>query len=320
MERLMFTDDEIALAGSTNILSYALSLGYPVKKVTPRLFKIEGYGGLYINSEGHKWNWFSKNKGGGVIQFVMELDNKSWVEAIKVLIGKADGMRKYTQPEVIAGETKRQFILPEKNSDFKRIFAYLINSRGIEKDIVYEFVKSNKLYENKYGSCVFVGYDKEEVPKYACYRSTITKGVFFRGDVKDSDKSYPFCREGKNDTLCVFEAPIDLMSYLTLIKIYQVKNFDNHCISLGGVSDKALGHYLKESTNIKNIVLCLDNDEAGHFACQQIRDKYSNSYKIQKHIPKGKDFNEEIVNMKRQYIKEIKSDIVQTIAEDEICF
>jgi len=55
-EKLRFTDEQIALADSVNIISYAESIGYIVKKITPRSFKIEGYGGLYIHGNGHKWN------------------------------------------------------------------------------------------------------------------------------------------------------------------------------------------------------------------------------------------------------------------------
>jgi len=299
-ERLKFTDEEIAHADSVNIINYAMSLGYHIKQVSSHSFKIEGYGGLYIHSEGHKWNWFSQNKGGGSIQFVMNTENKSWVDAVKTLIVKTDKVRSYKPQEVIEEVTKGELILPEENITFKHISNYLINLRGIAKKIVFQFIENHKLYENKYGSCIFVGYDKEKVCKYASIRSTNITGKSFRYDVKNSDKSYPFCLEGKNDTLCVFEAPIDLMSYLTLIKIHQIKNFANHCISLGGVYDKALEHYLKENPNIKDIVLCLDNDEAGHLACQQIRGKYGGNYKIQRHIPKGKDFNDEILNIKRQ--------------------
>ncbi|WP_050607380.1 DUF3991 and toprim domain-containing protein [Clostridium niameyense] len=309
-KKLKFTDDEIALANSINIISYALSLGYPVKQVTSRSFKIDGYGGLYIHSDGHKWNWFSQNKGGGAIQFVMEIENKSWVDAVKTLIGKSDEIVKYIDPEVIEEESKGEFILPEKNTTFKHIFAYLINSRGIKKEIVRDFVKEHKLYENKYGSCVFVGYDKENNPKYASIRSTNTTGKFFRCDVKNSDKAYPFCKEGENNTVCVFEAPIDLMSYLTLIKKHNIVNFENHCISLGGVADKALEYYLKENPNINKIMLCLDNDEAGHFACNQIFNKYKYKYEIVRHTPKGKDFNEDLIAL-------ITDSKVTKISEDE---
>lgn len=276
-------------------------MGYPIKQVTPRSFKISGYGGLYIHSDGNKWNWFSKNIGGGAIQFVMEMEGKTWVEAIKQLLGLSENIT-YQVPQrgIEKEEAKGEFILPEKNDTYKHIIAYLINTRGIDKDIVYDFIKEDKLYENKYASCVFVGFDKEKEHKYASVRSTNTAGKSFRADVKNSDKTYPFCKEGTSDTLYVFEAPIDLMSYLTLIKIHNIQNFRNHCISLGGVADKALDYYLKEIKNITKIMLCLDNDEAGHFSCQQIREKYKESYKIQRHSPKGKDFNEDLIRARKE--------------------
>lgn len=320
-EKLRFTDEQIAHANSINIISYAQSSGYPVKKVTPRSFKIEGYGGLYIHSDGHKWNWFSKRIGGGTIQFVMEMENKTWVEAINHLLGICPEVVRYV-PQIVEKEEKEkgEFVLPEKNNTFKHIFAYLINSRGIDKEIVYDFVKKHKLYENKYKSCVFVGYNKEGQTQYASIRSTNTSGKSFRCDVENSDKTYPFCKEGTNDTVCVFEAPIDLMSYLTLIKKYDIKNFDSHCISLGCVADKALDYYLKENPNIKKIMLCLDNDEAGHFACQQIREKYRDRYKIVRHLPEGKDFNEQLLNINKAYPKVVENDAAHTVAEEEMLF
>lgn len=318
-EKLRFTDEQIALADSVNIISYAESIGYAVKQVTPKSFKIQGYGGLYIHSNGHKWNWFSQNKGGGAIQFVMEMEGKTWVEAIKKLLNIDNEVVRYAPPRVKnIEEEKGEFILPEKNSTFKHIFAYLINTRNIDKEIVYDFVKKDKLYENIHGSCVFVGYDNEGQPKYASVRSTNTSGKSFRCDVKNSDKTYPFCRSGTNDTVCVFEAPIDLMSYLTLIKKHNIKGFESHCISLGGVADKALEYYLKENPNITKIMLCLDNDEAGHFACQQIREKYRDRYRIVRHLPQGKDFNEQLINMSKSYVEATENTAPHIVAEDEL--
>ena len=297
-ETLRFTDEQIEQANSVNIISYARDAGYPIKQVSAKAYKIEGYGGLYVHSDGHKWNWFSQGKGGGTIQFVMEMEGKTWVEAIKQLIGIAPDALPYVAAKMSEDESiKGEFILPEKNKTYKHIFAYLIKTRGIEKEVVYDIVKKGKVYENKYKSCVFVGYDKKGEARYANVRSTNTSGKSFRCDVKNSDKAYPFCVEGDGDTLCVFESPIDLMSYLTLLKKYKVKDFNNPCISLGGVAIKPLDYYLQEHPNISNIMLCLDNDEAGHFSCQQIRDKHRDKYKILRHLPKGKDFNEDLISL-----------------------
>ena len=81
-----FTDEQIEQANSVNIIDYAKSRGYSVRQVTTHSFKIPGYGGLYIHSGGLKWNRFSVDIGGSTIQFVMHMENKSWVEAVKELL------------------------------------------------------------------------------------------------------------------------------------------------------------------------------------------------------------------------------------------
>jgi hypothetical protein len=140
-----------------------------------------------------------------------------------------------------------------------------------------------------------VGYDGDNQPKYASVRSTNTHGKSYRGDVKNSDKAFPFSFEGSSTTVCVFESPIDLMSYMTLLDVHGIQSFDHHMISLGGVVDRALHQYLQLYPEINRIMLCLDNDEAGHFACQQFNEKYHEDYKLLRHSPTGKDFNEDLL-------------------------
>ena len=62
---------------------------------------------------------------------------------------------------------------------------------------------------------MFVGYDAEGTPRYCSMRAA-RENSSFKMDATGSDKSYPFFHEGKTDLLIVTEAPIDLMSYLTL--------------------------------------------------------------------------------------------------------
>lgn len=188
------------------------------------------------------------------------------------------------------------------------MFAYLIGTRKIDKQLVYDLVKLNKVYENKYyNCCVFVGHDQDGAAKYAAIRGT-NPTVQYRKDVTGSDKSYPFAvhiSEGKiykdgqlkSKSLFVFESPIDLMSYLSLLKLHRLNYIEAHCISLGGVSDLALDRFLSEHPHVTEITLCLDNDEAGRFACEQISQKYSEHYNIIRHSPDNKDFNEDLIRI-----------------------
>lgn len=297
VRKLRFTDEQLEAANSVNILDYARNSGYSLKQVSKNSFKIPKYGGLYIDSNGHKWYWFTRDKGGGAIQFVMEMEEKTWVEAVKRLLGLSNNIEVFTPKHKATKEEKGEMILPEKNNTYKHVIAYLIETRKIDKSLVYDLINQKKIYENKYKSCVFVGYDKEGIPRYASFRSTNTKGKAYRGDVKNSDKSFPFCVEGNSDTVNVFESPIDLMSYLTLLRIYGITDFNNHCISLGCISDTALERYLEDNPNINKIILCLDNDEAGSFGSEKIKEKYNDKYTISRHVPEGKDFNEDLVEL-----------------------
>ena len=85
MKYKRFTNDEIEKANSSSIVDYISTLGLEMKR-KGKSFKIEGYGGLFIDPYKNRWYCFSKRKGGGPIQLVMFMENKTWVEAMKTII------------------------------------------------------------------------------------------------------------------------------------------------------------------------------------------------------------------------------------------
>ncbi|SKC77841.1 DUF3991 domain-containing protein [Maledivibacter halophilus] len=290
-----FSEEQLREASNVNIIALAKNRGYDVRKVTPRSYKIPGYGGLYIKGDGTKWNWFSRGKGGGAIQFLMELENISCVDAVKELLDIPHDALPQVEPPPKDIDEKRELVLPRRNSTYKHIFAYLIYTRKIHGDVVQEFVKNKQLYEDEKRNCVFVGYNNENEPKFASLRGTGRKQ--FRKDLWGSDKTYPFHREGTNDTLLIFESPIDLMSYMTLAKIYKIKAFHHHMISMGGTSYLPIEYYTSQHPAIKKMILCLDNDQEGHFFSQQIQERFGERFQILKHLPTAKDFNEDLIVM-----------------------
>jgi hypothetical protein len=183
-----FSEEQLREASNVNIVALAKSRGYDVRKVTPRSYKIPSYGGLYIKADGTKWNWFSHGKGGGAIQFLMELENKSWVDVVKELLGITHDTLPYVEPPPRDIDVKGKLVLPNRNKTYKHIFAYLIHTRKIDSTVVQEFVNNKQLYEDEKRNCVFVGYKNENEPKYASLRGTGTKQ--FRKDLWGSDKTY----------------------------------------------------------------------------------------------------------------------------------
>lgn len=293
IEYKRFTDEEVNRANNVNIIDYLSKLNIEVKKVGRNL-KIENHGGLLIDPINNKWNCFSKNVGGGIVQLVQFMENKTWVEAIKTLLGNSYESSNINSRVYNKSKENKGFNLPDKNNTYNHIIAYLIQSRGIDKDVVYQMISSKRLYEDKRKNCVFVGYDKESNPKYAGLRGTNTIRSF-KGEVQNSNKAYSFNITNTEDkTLYVFESPIELMSYMTLYKKYCGQDFNHNGLSLAGTSDIALKRFLKDN-DISTINLCLDNDEAGKKAIVEIREKYKDDYIIQIKLPKSKDWNEDLI-------------------------
>ena len=116
-------------------------------------------------------------------------------------------------------QTPKPFALPPQNTDDRRVFAYL-RKRGIAAQVIRQFMNSGLLYEDaEHHNCVFVGRNSAGQAKYACLRGTYDRdGKGFRGDATGSDKNTGFhiSSDPSLDLVRMFEAPIDLMSYLSL--------------------------------------------------------------------------------------------------------
>ena len=137
---------------------------------------------------------------------------------------------------------------------------------------------------------VFVGIDKDGTPKHAHCRSTNSNGKAFRQNASGSDASYSFHFIGSNEKLYVFEAPIDMLSYITLIGSEWK---ENSYVALCGVSGSAMLKTLEDYSQLTDVVFCLDNDLAGISATQRLRQTCEElGYSTSVDAPSRKDWNE----------------------------
>lgn len=306
-----YTEEQIARANGTDIYSLAKYRGYEVrdKNKNGKLAEIRHQNGMDLDRTNNKWYCHSTRIGGGPIQLLMYMENMTWLEAVKNILNE-DGQIEMFKPdrEIQVEKQNKEFNLPIANRSCHHVFAYLIKSRCIHPDIVQYFVHKKLLYENDRHSCVFVGCDKDNNPRYAMIRGTNTMGAAFKGESRNSDKRFGFAKVGSNHILTLTEAPIDVLSYMTIFKLHgrEDKIKDEHILSLGGVSDVALEQYLCDHPEITDIQLGLDNDDAGNSACQKITEKYSDKYNIRRIQMKQKDMNEVL-----------KADIQNIIARHE---
>ena len=127
----------------------------------------------------------------------------------------------------------------------------MLDKCSIDEDVTGFFFARGDIYEDAaHHNAVFVGRDEDGIPRYAHSKGTAGN---FRLDVKGSDKAFNFCYRGEGDRLFVFEAPVDLLSFLCLFKkAWQKQSY----LSLGGVGEKALLRFLSDRPNIKTVYLC----------------------------------------------------------------
>ena len=215
--------------------------------------------------------------------------------AVQELLGRTVTPLSHSPPKAAVREEKpKEFKLPEANGNMHRVFAYLIKQRFIAPDIISYFAKRHTLYEDKeHHNAVFVGIDENGVPRQASKRSTNSFGKTFRITCGGSDTRYSFAHFGESEKLFVFEAPIDMLSYLTL----NPENWQQHSyIAMNGVYENAVLTALKNHSNLNEIVLCVDNDEGGIEAVDRLKDILGdNRYTDVKRLaPKFKDWNEDL--------------------------
>ena len=295
MPYIPFTDEQKQLANSVDLAEYLRVRGEKLERVgiEHKLIYYDSSGKHdSITIRGSKWFDHKNQTGGGAIKFMQEFYGMDFQTAVQELLGQTVTLLSHSPPKAIAKEEKKEFRLPEANTNMHRVYAYLIKQRFISPDIISHFAKQHTLYEDKeHHNAVFVGVDENGVPRQASKRSTSTFGNAFRITCEGSDTKYSFSHFGKSSRLYVFEAPIDMMSFLTLYP----KEWQKHSyIAMNGVYENAVLTALKNHSNLSEVILCVDNDEGGIEAADRLRDilnenGYSN---VKRFVPPYKDWNE----------------------------
>ena len=169
-----------------------------------------------VTVRGNEWYDHAEERGGHAVSFVQRFYGLRYPDAVTMLLGGELGTA-YPSAGERTEEPVKPFALPPANKDMRRVFAYLIKHRSIARDVVAHFAKAGLLYEDaEYHNAVFVGTDTDGVPRHAHKRSANSYGKAFRLNVEGSDPRYSFHHVGTDRNLYVFEAPIDMLSFITL--------------------------------------------------------------------------------------------------------
>ena len=284
-----FTEQQKDQARQTDLVELLRSQG---ERLKPSGHEYEWRdGSAKVTIRGNLWFHQYEEIGGDAIDFVRRFYNKNYPEAMQYLLGGCNG-RLVASPLIERTPTK-PFELPPKNDNMRRVYAYLLNKRGIDRDVLYAFAHAGMIYESAdYHNAIFVGFDNNGKPMHAHKRGTGSESSY-KGNVTGSTPERSFHWLGKSERLYLFEAPIDMLSFISMNKdVWRNHSYAACC----GVADRVLFQLLSENPNIKTVCLCLDNDEAGQAANKRISDKlFTQGIQTEILVPSHKDWNEDLL-------------------------
>ena len=298
MPYIPFTDEEKQLANSVDLEEYLRVRGEKLERAGREyklIYSDDSGSHDSITIRGSTWFDHKNQTGGGAIKFMQYHYGMDVPTAVQELLGqRVTSLSSVPMKSTKQSEKQKDFRLPEANDNMHRVFAYLIKQRFIAAEVITHFARRKLLYEDKeHHNAVFVGADENGVPRQAHKRGTTTFGKSFRQTVEGSDTRYSFAHFGESKKLFVFEAPIDMLSYLTL----HPENWHEHSyIAMNGVYENAVLTALKGHSNLSEIVICTDNDVGGIDAADRLKDvlRENNYENISRVAPKNKDFNEDL--------------------------
>ena len=293
---MTYTQAQIDKANAVNLEKFLRAQGETLVR-SGKEYRWKAHDSLTVC--GNKWFRHSQSRGGFPVDFVMEFYGKSFPEAVQMLTGEPGE----AQPEAGPAPSPA-FRLPLRNVTNTNILNYLTQERKLSPSLVNFFIAAGDIYEDAaHHNVVFVGRDADGHPHYASSRGIREK---FRQDAAGAEKAFGFAHRGTDKQLLVFEAPIDLLSFIELFP----KNWQQHnYLSLGGVSGKALRQFLSERPDVERVFLCLDADKAGEDACKRLAGLLPDTVSVTRIQPCMKDWNDVLAHRaeipNRNYFKSI---------------
>lgn len=303
MNKKYLTPEELAEVKKIDLLTYLFN--YEPNELIRKSrneYSTKSHSSLRISNG--LWTWWAKGIGGrSALDYLIKVEEMNFIEAALLLNNCITNDPPTMQKVNVRKQNKYHLKLPMKSQFPLKMYQYLMNKRGIDKEIVDYYVEKNMIYEaEKDHSVIFVGYNNQGVPAFASKRSTDSDE---RRNLFGSDKRYSFnLQNNLSSILHIFESPIDLMSFQTMQKMNRKGWNNENYLSIDGATligknimesdiPAALEEFLMNHDNITDIILHLDNDRAGYETSEKIKYHLGNRYEIEDKRPKKlKDINE----------------------------
>ena len=266
------TKEQVRRARQTDLVQYLQAKGVRMKK-EGKNFRLPGHGGLLV--AGNKYWHASTGKGGNAIDFLVEVEKMSFLEAVEELLKFSAGVfqeEKKKEPEPAKTDS-----LPLKANKNNRVIAYLTQTRKIPAPLVFKCIKKKILYQDFKNNAVF-----------PCWPfGAIIEGTLSQVRFKQRIGSGIWILPGTETNVVIVESPIDALSLKTL------RPEIGTITALGGTGSESVLFSFLSDLKPKKVYLALDNDAAGQEANLRLSEKISFQTEILK--PEKKDWNEDLI-------------------------
>ena len=147
MPYIPFTDEQKQRANSVDLVEFLLRRG---ERLLPsgRDKRLDSDHSVTIR--GCEWFDHAVPVGGRAISFVQRQYGLSYQEAVKLLLNGEDGAGYPTANEE-ENLPPAPFVLPPRNQYMRRLFAYLMERRGIDRSIIQHFTHARTIYSKVKG-------------------------------------------------------------------------------------------------------------------------------------------------------------------------
>lgn len=266
----------------------------------------------------HGYRNFRTDEKGNNIDYLMNFLGYSYPEAVLALLGESSvGLSYMPIVNPVIPETKKITLPKPSEGQYKNLYAYMM-ARGIPSETIQMLIDKGILYQSEQGNnivfnnpqgdyCEMRGTnsyaDRRCAKRKECVRYTSGKHTWctqmnlctdykpdpFHGCKKTrADRFWYLDPVPKKRTSCVYicEAAMDAVS-LYVIHQRQHKEGKSVYVSIGGVANQQTINRLIRGSNHSNVVLAVDNDQAG----QDCRDRNPDLAYI---LSKNKDWNDDL--------------------------
>jgi len=141
---IYFSDEQKLRASSVDLVEFFRHQGEKLIRSGPEYRLTSDHS---ITAWGNEWYDHAAEQGGGPISFVQTFYGLSCPEAVTRLLGGEHGTV-YTAAPKQKEPLKKEFAFPPANRDMRRVYAYLLKHRFLDRDVVNNFVRAGLLYES----------------------------------------------------------------------------------------------------------------------------------------------------------------------------